>query len=630
MATSAEAAPSDGSIPNSMNGWKFYQQSDSRWGGKVGSSTVSRGGCGPTSAAMMLSTIFGKEINPLTMTKWAHSNGTWTGAMQWTMPNKVASEFGLGIQDLGSNANGAPSSTLANVKAALKAGKPVMLTGRGTGASGSAARTDTPFTPGGHVVLAVGLDGNGNVIINDPRGAGRTKAYTDEGIMNVGVGLRGAWAFNPDGGKIPSSITTDGDFTGGGTNPGGTTPTDGSTGGTASTPAIDELGVFAKLGNIGKNYLASIYNGKEVDLFAQPVSTDTSTSPSDGGTTPGGDGSPWNGTKYDLSKYDMSGLSGNKQTHINKMIHPTLHTYKSHGLFPSLTFAQAAQESGWGLTSGLATKGNAAFGIKADKSWTGKVYTAKTREVYNGKSVTITDGFRAYDSLGDSIIDRANFLKANSRYTKAGVFSATSPEEQARAFQKAGYATDPNYASSLINLMNGSNLQRFDKPKPPVEDNAGSGDGNTYLVAPKENKHLTGDAGKGDGRVSYSRSIDGPPRNRVDAKAQRELEAINRKVNVAFNNINASDPNAYAEVLKIILQELQAINANTAATAEGVGGIEIASANAPVSGDNNQHPTTKERYQASKRNKQISKLQTINSSTGYSTARQIAGYKKTY
>ena len=618
MATSAEAAPSDGSIPNSMNGWKYYQQSDSRWGGKVGSSTVSRGGCGPTSAAMMLSTIFGKEINPLTMTRWANSNGSWTGAMQWNMPDKIASAFGLGIQDLGSNANGAPSSTLANVKAALKAGKPVMLTGRGTGASGSAARTDTPFTPGGHVVLAVGLDGNGNVIINDPRGASRTKAYTDDGIMNVGVGLRGAWAFNPDGGSIPSSITTDGDFTGG-TTTGGTTSTDG----TSSAPAIDELGVFGKLKNIGMNYLASIYNGKDVDLFA------TST-PSDGNATPGGDGTPWNGTKYDLSKYDMSGLSGNKLTHINKMIHPTLHTYKSHGLFPSLTLAQAAQESGWGLTSGLATKGNAAFGIKADKSWTGKVYTAKTREVYNGKSVTITDGFRAYDSLGDSIIDRANFLKANSRYTNAGVFSATSPEEQARAFQKAGYATDPNYASSLINLMNGSNLQRFDKPKPPVEDNAGSGDGNTYLVAPKENKHLTGDAGKGDGRVSYSRSIDGPPRNRVDAKAQRELEAINRKVNVAFNNINASDPNAYAEVLKIILQELQAINANTAATAEGVGGIEIASANAPVSGDNNQHPTTKERYQASKRNKQISKLQTINSSTGYSTARQIAGYKKTY
>ena len=630
IATSAESAPSDGSIPNSMNGWKFYQQSDSRWAGQVGSSTVSRGGCGPTSAAMMLSTIFGKEINPLTMTKWAHSNGTWTGAMQWSMPDKVASTFGLGIQDLGSNANGAPASTLTKVKESLKAGKPVMLTGRGTGASGSNARMDTPFTPGGHVVLAVGLDGSGNIIINDPRGAKRTKAYTDDGIMNVGVGLRGAWAFNPDGGSIPSNITTDGDFTGGGSYSGGTT--DGTTdGGTASSaPQIDELGVFAKLKNIGTNYLASIYNGKEVDLYANTGSSDTSGGGTTNGSTPTGSTS-WNGTKYDLSKYNMNGLSSTKQNHINKMIHPTLHTYKTHGLFPSLTFAQAAQESGWGLTSGLATKGNAAFGIKADKSWTGKVYTAKTREVYNGKSVTITDGFRAYDNLEESIIDRANFLKANSRYTNAGVFSASSPEEQARAFQKAGYATDPGYASSLISLMNGSNLQRFDKPKPPVEDNAGSGDGdgNTYLVQPNGGvkKYPTGDAGKGDGKVTYSKSVTSSRSvSKADVKAQRELEAINRKVNVAFNNINASDPNAYAEVLRIILQELQAINSNTAATAEGVGSIEIASANAPVT--ENKQITTKDTYQASKKQKQISKLQTINSSTGYSTARQIAGYKK--
>ena len=630
MATSAESAPSDGSIPNSMNGWKFYQQSDSRWAGQVGSSTVSRGGCGPTSAAMMLSTIFGKEINPLTMTKWAHSNGTWTGAMQWSMPDKVASTFGLGIQDLGSNANGAPASTLTKVKESLKAGKPVMLTGRGTGASGSSARMDTPFTPGGHVVLAVGLDGSGNIIINDPRGAKRTKAYTDEGIMNVGVGLRGAWAFNPDGGSIPSNITTDGDFTGGGSYSGGTTDgtTDGGT--TSSAPQIDELGVFGKLKNIGTNYLASIYNGKEVDLYANTgSSSDTSGGTTDGSTPTGS--TSWNGTKYDLSKYNMNGLSSTKQNHINKMIHPTLHTYKTHGLFPSLTFAQAAQESGWGLTSGLATKGNAAFGIKADKSWTGKVYTAKTKEVYNGKSVTITDGFRAYDNLEESIIDRANFLKANSRYTKAGVFSASSPEEQARAFQKAGYATDPGYASSLISLMNGSNLQRFDKPKPPVEDNAGSGDGdgNTYLVQPNGGvkKYPTGDAGKGDGKVTYSKSVTSSRSvSKADVKAQRELEAINRKVNVAFNNINASDPNAYANVLKIILQELQAINSNTAATAEGVGNIEIASANAPVT--ENKQITTKDTYQASKKQKQISKLQTINSSTGYSTARQIAGYKK--
>ena len=133
-----------------MNGWKYYQQSDSRWGGKVGNSTVSKGGCGPTSAAMMLSTIFGKEINPLTMTKWAHSNGSWNGAMQWTMPSKVASTFGLKMTELGADAKMVLMlKVLGYVKDAIRSGKPVMLTGKGKGATGSAASMDTPFTPGG-------------------------------------------------------------------------------------------------------------------------------------------------------------------------------------------------------------------------------------------------------------------------------------------------------------------------------------------------------------------------------------------------------------------------------------------------------------------------------------------------
>ena len=608
MATSAEAAPSDGSIPNSMNGWKFYQQSDPKWKGDVGGSSVSAGGCGPTSHAMMLTTIFGKEINPLTMTRWGRKNGTWTGAMQWSMPDKVASEFGLNMTTLGANTNGVDKSVLTKVKESIKAGKPVIMTGRGTGPKGSAARTDTPFTPGGHVVLGVGVDGSGNIIINDPRGAGRTKAYTDAGILDVGIGLRGAWAFDTSGGSIPSSITTDGDFTGG-TTTGGTTDT---TGGTASAPAIDELGVFAKLGNIGKNYLASIYNGKEVDLFAT-TSTDTSGTTPTTGTLPVGD------TSVDETLM-LSGQKGFFQA-----LGPSAAAaYNQYHIFPSTTLAQAALESAWGKSRVAKTDKNL-FGIK----WTGKCAPSITVEKGLNCPGNEQGGARPYNrykSYADSMTDHGWFLGKYDRYK--ATLAATTPEEQIRLLGKSGYAEASTYGSSLQKMVDKYNLTQYNT----AAGNAGSGDGdgNTYMVSPKPVKHLTGDAGKGNGRVSYSRSIDGPPHNKVDAKAQRELEAINRKVNVAFNNINASDPNAYAEVLKIILQELQAINANTAATAEGVGGIEIASAGAPVSGDNNQHPTTKDRYQASKKNKQISKLQTINSSTGYSTARQIAGYKKTY
>ena len=100
---------------------------------------------------------------------------------------------------------------------------------------------------------------------------------------------------------------------------------------------------------------------------------------------------------------------------------------------------------------------------------------------------------------------------------------------------------------------------------------------------------------------------------------------MKQEENVAVNNINASDPNAYAEVLKLIMQELREINNNTAATASGVNNIEVFSANAPVESGGT---STKDLYNSGKKPKPVSKLQTINSSTGYDTARQIAGYKK--
>ena len=267
--------------------------------------------------------------------------------------------------------------------------------------------------------------------------------------------------------------------------PGSPGETTSDTTGGGSAPQVNELGVFDQLSLGMSSIIASMYNGKLVDLAAQ--SSSGGTSPSDsttGGTTPTGD-TTWDGTQYDLSSYDMSDLNSTKQNHINSMIQATLHTYKTHGLFPSLTIAQSAVESGWGPTSGLATKGKAMFGIKATKDWTGKVYSGKTFEYdSSGKKYNITDGFRAYDSYNDGIIDRANFLKSNSRYTKAGVFSATTPEEQARAFKAAGYATDPNYANSLISMINGSNLKRFDTPNPPKEagSNAGTGDEAMYDV----------------------------------------------------------------------------------------------------------------------------------------------------
>lgn len=138
------------------------------------------------------------------------------------------------------------------------------------------------------------------------------------------------------------------------------------------------------------------------------------------------------------------------------------------GIFPSVMMAQAALESGWG-SSGLTKTGNALFGIKSfGKSspyWSGKVYTAGTVEYIGGNRVNTTAGFRAYDTVGDSCKDYIYFLQQNKRYESNGVFSAATPEEQAAALKRAGYATDPNYAAKITNIINQYNLKTLDSKK---------------------------------------------------------------------------------------------------------------------------------------------------------------------
>ena len=49
------------------------------------------------------------------------------------------------------------------------------------------------------------------------------------------------------------------------------------------------------------------------------------------------------------------------------------------------------------------------------------------------------------------------------------------------------------------------------------------GDGKTYLVNPR------GDAGKGDGKVSYTKEISQVGNNTTDVNAQRNLEDLNKE-----------------------------------------------------------------------------------------------------
>lgn len=136
---------------------------------------------------------------------------------------------------------------------------------------------------------------------------------------------------------------------------------------------------------------------------------------------------------------------------------------QDNSLFPSVKIAQAALETGWGKH----VVGNNLYGIKATGNttpyWDGSYVTAGTTEYANGSYNPRQSRFRSYSSISDSIRDHSHLLLTADRYKS--VRSAQTPEEQARALQSCGYATDPNYASKLISIINSNNLKQYDQKK---------------------------------------------------------------------------------------------------------------------------------------------------------------------
>ncbi|MBI2865212.1 MAG: glycoside hydrolase family 73 protein [Chloroflexi bacterium] len=127
----------------------------------------------------------------------------------------------------------------------------------------------------------------------------------------------------------------------------------------------------------------------------------------------------------------------------------------------SVTIAQAMLESDLGR-SGLSQNANNYFGIKArpDPGPAGVVYM-NTWEVVGGKNVTVKEPFRAYHNADESFVDHGKFLSERPLYSAAFKYTG-DPKQFAREIHKAGYATDPNYSSKLIALMDKFNLYQYD------------------------------------------------------------------------------------------------------------------------------------------------------------------------
>jgi len=125
------------------------------------------------------------------------------------------------------------------------------------------------------------------------------------------------------------------------------------------------------------------------------------------------------------------------------------------GVEPRVLLAQAALETGWGgavIQRPDGTSSHNLFNIKADSRWDGAQVGTRTLEYRDGVAVREHASFRAYDSYEESFSDYVSFLKENPRYREA-LESSADPHAYVEALQRAGYATDPEYAQKIGDIM---------------------------------------------------------------------------------------------------------------------------------------------------------------------------------
>ena len=131
------------------------------------------------------------------------------------------------------------------------------------------------------------------------------------------------------------------------------------------------------------------------------------------------------------------------------------------GVPVSFALAQAASESAYGLK----TFGSARnfYGIKCPVGPAGIAIGCTrggTTEVYDGRRVSTRANFRRYRTALDSMRDMGSLL----RRKYSGAFASVGdPNEFARQVQRGGYATDPDYARTIVAIMRVNQLYQYDR-----------------------------------------------------------------------------------------------------------------------------------------------------------------------
>lgn len=129
------------------------------------------------------------------------------------------------------------------------------------------------------------------------------------------------------------------------------------------------------------------------------------------------------------------------------------------GIPASIKMAQAILESASGRST-LARQSNNHFGIKCGKNWTGGEVYRHDDDYKNG--LLVRSCFRAYDDPAESFMAHSDFLTDNRRYAFLFELDIYDYKGWAQGLRKAGYATDPNYPSKLIKIIEDHELYLLD------------------------------------------------------------------------------------------------------------------------------------------------------------------------
>lgn len=181
-----------GIMPSSLNGGTYFSQTDSRWAGDSyaeangndANATMADSGCGPTAMAMALSDVTGKSPTPTNLARLAQKTGdrddTGTNANFIT---NAANAYGVQSDE---TINPTPNKIINELRSS---GNPMVLLGQSDGGNG-------PYTSSGHYIVAEGVDNNGNVVVNDPRGPEYSGSVAPSQLAGT---TSSAWSFGGRG-----------------------------------------------------------------------------------------------------------------------------------------------------------------------------------------------------------------------------------------------------------------------------------------------------------------------------------------------------------------------------------------------------------------------------------------------